>query len=51
MFEVTDEQIAAVRQVPHFAAGHYADLDIRQTFDFYRKRYVDQLGKFRTITS
>lgn len=49
MLRVTDEQIARIRAVPHFAQGHYAGLDIAATLEFYRKRYVGPLASFRQI--
>jgi hypothetical protein len=47
--QLTAAQIAAIRRVPHFADGVYRDLPIAETIDFYARRYVDQLPKFRTI--
>lgn len=47
--EITSEQIARIRAVPHFARHGYRDLDIARTLEFYKKRYVDQLAKVRAI--
>jgi Methyltransferase domain len=49
LFLPTTEQLDAIRKVPHFAHGAYRDLPITETIEFYAKRYVDQLPKFRTI--
>jgi SAM-dependent methyltransferase len=48
-FQPTAEQCAAILRVPHFANGGYRDLPIGDTIEFYAKRYVDQLSKFRSI--
>jgi hypothetical protein len=50
-FGLSADQLAAIRKVPHFAAGGYRDLPIAETIEFYARRYVDQLPKFRTIDS
>jgi Methyltransferase domain len=50
-FQPTAAQLQAIRRVPHFADGAYRDLPIGETIEFYAKRYVDQLEKFRTIDS
>lgn len=49
MFKPTADQLAAIRDVPHFAGGAYRDLPIAETLEFYAKRYIDQLPKYRTI--
>jgi Methyltransferase domain len=49
VWQPTAGQLDAIRQVPHFASGAYRDLPIAETIEFYAKRYVDQLPKFRTI--
>src|SRR5665811_1560534 len=46
MLEVTAEQIRRIREIPHFARGQYAELDIQATFEFYRKRYVRSLARY-----
>lgn len=43
--------VARIRDVPHLREGSYRDLDVGMTLDFFRKRYVDQIGKFRTVDS
>jgi 2-polyprenyl-3-methyl-5-hydroxy-6-metoxy-1,4-benzoquinol methylase len=48
-FSLSEDQVQAIRSVPHFADGAYRDLPILPTLDFYKKRYVDQLVKFRTV--
>jgi Methyltransferase domain len=48
-FKPTAAQLEAIRKVPHFANGAYRDLPIAETIEFYAKRYVDQLSKFRVI--
>ncbi|WGF88814.1 class I SAM-dependent methyltransferase [Marinivivus vitaminiproducens] len=44
------ETVARIREVEHLRSGGYAELDIGQTLDFYRKRYVEQIAPFRTLT-
>ena len=48
-FTLTATQRDAIARVPHFADGAYRDLPILETLAFYKKRYVDQLPKFRTV--
>ncbi len=48
-FTLTAAQLDAIRHVPHFADGAYRDLPILDTLAFYKKRYVDQLPKFRVV--
>lgn len=48
-FLLSPEQTTAIRAVPHFADGAYRDLPIADTLTFYKKRYVDQLLKFRDV--
>lgn len=48
-FTLTAAQVAAIRAVPYLAGGAYRDLPLIETLDFYRKRYVDQLTKFRQV--
>ena len=50
-FAISEAQLAAITRIPHFAGGAYAALPIAQTLEFYRKRYVDQLGSFRPLNS
>ncbi len=50
-FTINPAQLDAISRVPHFAGGAYATLPIAQTLEFYKKRYVDQLPKFRTVTA
>ena len=50
-FTLSEEQLQAIRAVPHFASGAYRDLPILETLSFYKKRYVDQLPKFRNVDS
>jgi SAM-dependent methyltransferase len=48
-FTVTAAQREAISAVPHFADGAYGTLPVAETLEFYRKRYVDQLPKFRAV--
>lgn len=48
---ISSEQIGQIRKVKHLAAGHYSDLDINKTIDFYQDRYVKQLAHFYDATS
>jgi Methyltransferase domain len=48
-FQPTAVQLDAISKVSHFADGAYRDLPIAETIEFYAKRYVDQLPKFRAI--
>lgn len=50
-FSVSPAQAEAIRKVPHFADGAYATLPIAETLEFYAKRYVRQLPKFRALDS
>lgn len=48
-FTVSAAQREAILRIPHFAAGAYATLPVAETLEFYRKRYVEQLPKFRSV--
>jgi 2-polyprenyl-3-methyl-5-hydroxy-6-metoxy-1,4-benzoquinol methylase len=48
-FAISPAQLQQIARVPHFAGGAYAKLPIAGTLEFYKKRYVDQLSKFRTV--
>ncbi len=48
-FTLSETQLHAIQEVPHFKEGAYRDLKILETLEFYKKRYVDQLSKFRPI--
>jgi len=37
----TAETLARIKQVPHFRDGHYADLDVPATLDYFKRRFVD----------
>ncbi len=43
------ETLARIGEVEHLRSGNYADLDVTLTLEFFRKRYVAQIDKFRTI--
>lgn len=43
------EVVARIRDVEHLRRGGYSELDINLTLDFFRKRYVQQIGHFRTV--
>jgi 2-polyprenyl-3-methyl-5-hydroxy-6-metoxy-1,4-benzoquinol methylase len=49
MVYLSNQQIAEIRDVPYFKAGHYADLDIGLTLDYMTRRYLiplkGRLGK------
>lgn len=49
-FSISQAQLDAIGRVPHFADGAYAALPIAETLEFYKKRYVDQLPKFRSLS-
>jgi 2-polyprenyl-3-methyl-5-hydroxy-6-metoxy-1,4-benzoquinol methylase len=48
-FALSAAQLQAIKDVPHFKDGAYRDLQIVETLEFYKKRYVDQLPKFRAV--
>ncbi|MEL6372939.1 MAG: class I SAM-dependent methyltransferase [Pseudomonadota bacterium] len=48
---ITAQQAAQIQAIPHLAQGSYANLDIDATLRFYKRRYVDQLAAFTTLTS
>ena len=35
------DTLARIKQVPHFRDGHYADLDVPSTLDYFKRRFVD----------
>jgi|RhiMetdeSRZDD1v2_1073273.scaffolds.fasta_scaffold19699_4 predicted O-methyltransferase YrrM len=45
MFSITEEQLQAVKSVPHFRDSMYADLDIRRTLDYMARRFVQPLAQ------
>jgi SAM-dependent methyltransferase len=49
MFMPTAAQLAAIAKVEHFATSGYGDLPIAETIEFYAKRYVEQLARFRPV--
>jgi ubiquinone/menaquinone biosynthesis C-methylase UbiE len=46
---LSDDNITRIRQVPYFAGGGYHDIDIKLSFDYYTRRFVHQITKFRKI--
>ena len=46
---ITADQKARIARVGHLAANAYRDLDLDGTLEFYRRRYVVQAERFRTI--
>lgn len=35
------DTLALIKRVPHFCDGHYVDLDVPSTLDYFKRRFVD----------
>ena len=48
---VTDDMVKSIRKVRYFSEGHYSNLEIAETLEFYTNRYVRQIFDFTPINN